>query len=89
MARILPAELIMVISSTAGALPPLVCMMEGTPGNRSFHVLDILEVPAQVANEEMYKCGVDCAAGPAVKYVAKLADSIMSSARPGAPPLSP
>jgi hypothetical protein len=38
----------------------------------------MVEFRDHVANEDMYICAVDKAAGLAVKYVAKLAASIMS-----------
>jgi hypothetical protein len=41
----------------------------------------MVEFRDHVGNEDMYKCGVDRAAGLAVKYVAKLAASAMSGVR--------
>jgi len=41
----------------------------------------MVEFLDHVANEDIYICGVDRAAGLAVKYVAKLAASVTSRAR--------
>ena len=61
----------MFTSDTVMVLPILVYMMDGAREKCFFHVWDITESCDHVINEDIYKCGVDLAAGLAVKYVAK------------------
>ena len=49
--------------------------------NFLIHVSDMVVCFDHVANMEIYRCGVDKAAGLAVKYLAKLAASAISLAR--------
>jgi hypothetical protein len=71
-----PKPICMFISGTVS--PIFVYVTEGARENWFFHIWDITEFCGHVINEDMYMCAVDSAAGLAVKYVAKLAASVMS-----------
>ena len=55
-----------------------VCVKDGARENWFFHVRDSVLYRGQVIVEDIYKCGVDWAAGLAEKYVAKLEVSVIS-----------
>ena len=56
-------------------------MISGAREKWFFQVWDITESRDHVVNEDIYKCGVDWAAGLAVKYVAKWEVSVMTRVR--------
>ena len=66
-----------VINGTIPPSFPWICLNEGIKGNCLCQPSTIAELFGHVANDEMYKWGVDSAAALAVKYVAKLATLLM------------